>query len=137
MTFYSKLAQLLSQLSYSGIRLARSMGELNHANSALAASVKELESFNYAVAHDLRAPLRHIHGFAGILAEEAAPFLNESSKHLDMIQDSVTTCGPSPGRSAQAVPPWAAGTIETGLWIELRGRRGSERSQSRNRRPSG
>ena len=55
---------------------------------------KELEAFNYAVAHDLRAPLRHIHGFSEILAEEAAPALDESAKrHLSMIRDSVQQMG--------------------------------------------
>lgn len=51
---------------------------------------KELEAFNYAVAHDLRGPLRHIHGFAEILAEEAGPALDDSARrHLQTIQDSV------------------------------------------------
>ena len=51
---------------------------------------KELESFNYAVAHDLRAPLRHIHGFAEILSEEAEAKLDESAKHhLEVIRGSV------------------------------------------------
>ncbi len=51
---------------------------------------KELESFNYAVAHDLRGPLRHIFGFTSLLAEEAGPNLDESSrKRLQRIQDSV------------------------------------------------
>ncbi len=51
---------------------------------------KELEAFNYAVAHDLRAPLRHIHGFSEILTEEAKPVLDESAqRHLQLIGESV------------------------------------------------
>jgi light-regulated signal transduction histidine kinase (bacteriophytochrome) len=68
-------------------RVAARTDELRSAN-------KELETFNYAVAHDLRAPLRHIHGFVDILAEEAGPGLDDSSKrHLAMIQDSVQHMG--------------------------------------------
>lgn len=55
---------------------------------------KELETFNYAVAHDLRAPLRHIHSFAEMLVQEASPALDDSCKrHLAMILDSVQHMG--------------------------------------------
>jgi PAS domain S-box-containing protein len=94
MKFYTKLAQLLSQLSYSGIQLARSMTETGRANAELAASVKELEAFTYSVSHDLRAPLRHISGFSKILSEEFGPNLPDDAQcHLQRIQDGTRRMG--------------------------------------------
>lgn len=76
-------------------KLNHSLEERVAARTAeLQAVNKELEAFNYAVAHDLRAPLRHIHGFAEILAEEANLVLDDSAKrHLNMIRDSVQHMG--------------------------------------------
>ncbi len=94
MAFYVKLAQLLSQLSYSAIKLARSMTETGRVNGELAASVKELEAFTYSVSHDLRAPLRHISGFSKILSEEFGPSLpTDAQHHLQRIQEGTRRMG--------------------------------------------
>jgi PAS domain S-box-containing protein len=67
---------------------------LRESESRLAAANKELETFNYTVAHDLRAPLRHIHGFAEMLAQEAEPVLNEDAqRYLQVIRESVERMG--------------------------------------------
>ncbi len=55
---------------------------------------KELESFTYSVAHDLRAPLRHIAGFSGILVEEFSPSLDVAAQsYLQRIQDGTRKMG--------------------------------------------
>jgi PAS domain S-box-containing protein len=42
----------------------------------------ELESFSYSVSHDLRAPLRSIHGYTQILMEDYAPNLDREGQRL-------------------------------------------------------
>lgn len=55
---------------------------------------KELESFSYSVSHDLRAPLRHIDGYAGLLARSDGDHLTEKGRrHLGNIADSAKQMG--------------------------------------------
>jgi PAS domain S-box-containing protein len=62
--------------------------DLQLQNARLEIANKELESFSYSVSHDLRAPLRHIDGFAGLLSKHAEPVLDEKGRRFVAVISS-------------------------------------------------
>ncbi|MGH8612976.1 MAG: sensor histidine kinase [Gammaproteobacteria bacterium] len=60
----------------------------------LTAANQELEAFSYSVSHDLRAPLRHIHGFSDLLRRQHEANLDEEGRrYLSKISDSAQQMG--------------------------------------------
>jgi signal transduction histidine kinase len=60
----------------------------------LEAANRELESFSYSVSHDLRAPLRHVHGYVEMLKRSAEGQLGEKAqRYLQTIGDASVEMG--------------------------------------------
>lgn len=67
-------------------RVAERTSELTRVN-------KDLESFSYSVAHDLRAPLHRIAGFAGLLSDCIDKSNTEARRDIDIISREVERMG--------------------------------------------
>jgi PAS domain S-box-containing protein len=67
--------------------------QLQDANKELQAT-KELQAFTYSVSHDLRAPLRHVMGYADLLRQDAGTSLSEKClQHLKTISQAAERMG--------------------------------------------
>ena len=53
-------------------------------------TVTELESWSYSIAHDMRAPLRTMHGYSKLLAEEHGPKLEPAARYYLQRIDAAT-----------------------------------------------
>jgi PAS domain S-box-containing protein len=109
------------------LELERKIAELKTTN-------EELEGFSYSVSHDLRAPLRAIHGYTRMLVEDHGPQLDGDARRLiDVVATNANQMGrliddllalSRLGRCARAVGP-----------VDLRGMAGSIVQQLRERDP--
>jgi signal transduction histidine kinase len=88
---------MLRQLARNA-RLGAQLLQMHHREEErsreLERSNRELEAFSYTISHDLRAPLRHIDGYAQMLQEDAAGQLDgDARRYLDTISDSARRMG--------------------------------------------
>lgn len=68
--------------------------QLKKVTEDLATANNELEAFSYSISHDLRAPLRSIHGYSRILSEDYGDKLDgEGKKVLDIVMANALKMG--------------------------------------------
>jgi light-regulated signal transduction histidine kinase (bacteriophytochrome) len=71
-------------------RVAQLERLLEQRTAELSDTRKELENFSYSVSHDLRAPLRHINGYAKIIMEDYGAALDpECYRHFKNIEEGA------------------------------------------------
>ncbi len=75
------LGRPLAEVAAEAVRRARDRAD---------ETFKELDRLAYGISHDLRAPLRHLQGFARLLKDELGPDISEDARHfLQIISESA------------------------------------------------
>jgi len=92
-TFHAFIRDITSRKE-SEERIQKLNEELQQRAQLLEAANKELEAFSYSVSHDLRAPLRHIHGFVDLLQKSPAIQGDESNlRYMRIIAKAAKEMG--------------------------------------------
>jgi PAS domain S-box-containing protein len=87
----TEVRQLLDQLQSVNTALEARVAQRTQ---ALSESTRDLEAFSSSVSHDLRAPLRHITSFLGLLRESLGQAVPEdAAQHLHTIEQSAQHMG--------------------------------------------
>lgn len=93
-TANKSLQREISERKQAAEKIKRLNEDMERRAVELEALNKELEAFSYSVSHDLRAPLRHITGFAELLEKHAAVALDDKGRrYLKTISDSANQMG--------------------------------------------
>ena len=116
-------------------KVTRDLTQRRRTEQALTQTNQELERFSYSVSHDLRAPLRAIHGYAQALWDDHADELGAEGKRLlAVILDSAKLGGQlidgllnfsRVGRQALARTPVDLTALAESVVAELRQTQGS------------
>jgi signal transduction histidine kinase len=96
-----EVGHLDRRLHDTAVLLDQRAQDLNVARKELEARVAELanvnlelEAFSYSVSHDLRAPLRHVTGFASLLEQQAGSTLDaQARRYLTTITEAARRMG--------------------------------------------
>jgi PAS domain S-box-containing protein len=88
----------VDELKQAEARIQQANNELEHRvnirTAELQAANKEMEAFSYSVSHDLRAPLRAVNGFAGIILNEFGPQMPaDAMRYLERIRSGAQRMG--------------------------------------------
>jgi K+-sensing histidine kinase KdpD len=82
------------RLEQTAIEIRTLNDELEARSRELEASNKELEAFAYSVSHDLRAPLRHMVGYAELLQRHESSTVDDTGReYMTSILDSAKRMG--------------------------------------------
>ncbi len=131
MSYYSKLAQMISKANYSNVLLADALSRSTRAEIELQQKNAELERYAYTVSHDLKSPIITIKGFTGSLEKDLAKgnyermagdlkrVSNAADKMNDLLRDLLELS--TIGRVIKAPEPVDMNLLVTDVLAQLAG----------------
>lgn len=89
-----EIGRLAADAAHADRLLSERDAQLDQRMRELETLTRELEAFSYSVSHDLRAPLRHIVGFASMLEKSSSDALTDQQRrYLRTIVGAAATMG--------------------------------------------